>query len=87
MTEWERRHEEAGGYTGFTVAARYRLRFVKPEDEEQLLHFYRLARVALSGLKPATKYNRMIWASGEFVKAHDYISSTGAYKDLCGLLD
>jgi len=57
------------------------LRFVKPEDYNELINLYYLARVALSG-QPCSKYDRMIWATKEWAKIHTYTSATGAYKDL-----
>lgn len=56
-------------------------RFVKPEQMAELVNLYHLARVPLSG-KPCTKYDRMIWASGEFAKLHPGVTATAAYKDL-----
>lgn len=64
----------------------YGVRFIKSEHEGELIRLYHLARTALAGVKPDTRYNRLIWASGAFAKKYDYVSSTGAYKDLCGLL-
>ena len=63
----------------------YTPRFVKQSDTTELINLYHLARVPLSG-KECTPYTRMLWASKEFAKTHLYVSSTGAYKDLCGLL-
>jgi hypothetical protein len=57
------------------------LRFVKPDHYNELINLYHLARTALSG-GDDSKYNRMLWASKEFSKAHPYVSATGAYKDL-----
>lgn len=62
------------------------LRFVKQPDYCELINLYHLARTALSG-QPCSKYDRMIWASQEFSKAHPYCTSTGAYKDLSANLE
>jgi hypothetical protein len=62
------------------------LRFVRRADYHELINLYHLARTALSG-QPCGKYERMIWATAEFAKAHDYVSATGAYKDLSAALE
>ena len=62
------------------------LRFVRQADYGELINLYHLARTALSG-KDNSKYARMIWASGEWAKAHTYTSATGAYKDLSANLE
>ena len=56
-------------------------RFIKQEHLGELINLYHLARTALSG-QPAGKYERMRWASRQFAKEHNYVTSTGAYKDL-----
>ncbi len=66
------------------VAPQYKVRFIAEADIGALVNLYHLARTALSG-QDDSPYQRMLWASSEFAKAHD-VSSTGAYKDLCGLL-
>lgn len=62
------------------------LRFVKPEHYCELVNLYHLAKTALAGKHQpegsSSKYNRMLWASREFAKQHNYVSATGAYKDL-----
>ena len=63
----------------------YQPRFVNPEHSAELVNLYYLARTALSG-KPCTPYDRMLWASQQFASEHSYVSATGAYKDLGGLL-
>ena len=69
------------------VEPEYRVRFVPTDKSAELVNLYHLARTALSG-KDDSPYQRMIWASGEFARLYPEItSSTGAYKDLCGLLD
>ena len=50
-------------------------------DMGELINLYHLARVPLSG-KRCTRYDRMLWASAEFAKAHPDVSATAAYKDL-----
>ena len=69
----------------FVVEPEYRVRFVREADAAALVNLYHLARTALSGGDDG-KHARKCWAAAEFAKAHDYVSSTGAYKDLCGLL-
>jgi hypothetical protein len=68
------------------VASVYQTRFVTPKQGCDLVNLYHLARTALNPGNP-TPHQRMIWASEAFHKANPTISSTGAYKDLCGLLD
>lgn len=63
----------------------YTPRFIRTEQQAELINLWHLARTALSG-KECTRYTRMIWASKEFAKAHPEISSTAAYKDLDGML-
>ena len=58
----------------------YTPRFVKQSDTTELINLYHLARVPLSS-KECTPYTRK-----ESAKTQLYVSSTGAYKDLCGLL-
>ena len=61
------------------------LRDLSRDEQGELINLYHLARVPLSG-KLCTRYTRMLWASDEFAKAHDDISSTGAYKHLDRML-
>lgn len=68
------------------AAPAYVPRFVTPAQGCELVNLYHLARTALSPSNP-TPHQRMLWASDAFHKANLTISSTGAYKDLCGLLD
>lgn len=57
-------------------------------DQAELVNLYHLARTALAGQRDTngramdTRHNRMIWAAGEYSKAHPDISPTGAYKAL-----
>jgi hypothetical protein len=64
----------------------YQPRFVRPSDTMELINLYHLAKVPLSG-KECTPHARMLWASSAFAKEHPYITSSGAYKDLCGMLE
>ncbi|HSW00005.1 MAG TPA: hypothetical protein VLI39_07525 [Sedimentisphaerales bacterium] len=66
----------------------YQVRFVKTEDAVILVSLYHLARTALCGKGKiaAIPYERMLWAAGEFAKMRPAVTSTAAYKDLCGLL-
>jgi hypothetical protein len=80
----------AGAAYWKTLAAKYRgnpypVRFIKPSDADYLINLYHLARTALAG-EPSGRYERMLWASKAFAKEHPGVSSTGAYKDLDGLL-
>lgn len=76
---------DAAGNPNFTVAPKYSVRFIKPADKGELINLFHLARTALSG-QSCSRYDRMIWASREFSKAHPETSSTAAYKELDGLL-
>ena len=58
-----------------------KLRFVKNDDYSELINLYHLARVALSG-QDDSKYQRMLWASKKFSEKYNYVTATGAYKDL-----
>lgn len=64
----------------------YQVRFIPAEDRFKLVNLYHLARTALSG-KASGPYERMQWASKEYARGSNSASETGAYKDLCGLLD
>ena len=64
----------------------YRVRFIPSCDAAKLVNLYHLARTALAG-KECTPYSRMLWASAEYAKGSNSVSETGAYKDLCGLLN
>lgn len=63
----------------------YTARFINPAHEGELSNLWHLSRTALSG-KDSSRYQRMLWASKEFAKAHPEVSSGGAYKDLDGML-
>lgn len=66
----------------------YVLRFVTPEQGTWLVNAYHLARTALVGTPGGpTPHQRMLWAADQFHQSNPAVSSTGAYKDLCGLLD
>ena len=58
-------------------------RFVRKLDLHDLSELWHLSRVP-HGLD---KHKRMCWAAAEFAKTHSYVSSTGAYKDLCDMLE
>ena len=64
-------------------------RFVQREHCTSLVNLYHLARTALSDKPYAeqSRYHRMIWACAQFARQHNYVSASGAYKDLCGLLN
>ena len=64
------------------MTMQYEPRFIREENASELVNLYHLARVPVGN----KRYDRMIWASKEFSKAHPGISSTAAYKDLEGLL-
>lgn len=64
----------------------YQTRFIRKEHESELLSLFRLARTALAGHQSVSNYDRMLWASKSFAESHPEVSSTGAYKDLCGLI-
>lgn len=62
-------------------------RFVPKRLLVELSNLWHLSRTACAG-KDYSRYNRMLWTSREFVKAHPELnlSSTGAYKDLDAML-
>ena len=69
------------------VEPAYQPRWVRDEDWAELINLYHLSRTALAGDRDEhSKWARMQWASREFAKAHDYVTSTGAYKDLSNML-
>lgn len=67
------------------MAARYRPRFVSESGLTELINLFHLSKCPLSGTSPS-RYDRVLWASSEFHKAHPEVSSTAAYKDLDGAL-
>ncbi len=73
----------------FEVEPPYAVRFITPEQVGELVNLYHLARTALCTLplQQQTPWHRMTWAADEFSRANPETTSTGAYKDLCGLLD
>ena len=71
---------------GLPVRPDYRPRWLTRDQGYEIVNLYHLARTALSG-QPDGRYERMMWASREFHKAHPETSQTAAYKDLCGLLE
>lgn len=63
-------------------------RFVDPKDLAELSNLWHLSRVAAQHQPGTTlRYCRLIWAAGEFAKAHPAISATAAYKDLCDMIE
>jgi hypothetical protein len=87
------RSRARGGANGYAVCTAqglrnpsgYQVRFIRPDQANELFNLYHLARVPLSGTGKDTPYERMLWASKEFHKVHPEISETAAYKDLDGL--
>jgi hypothetical protein len=50
----------------------------------ELVNLFHLARVALAGPgQGPSRYERKLWASKEFAKAHPEVSYTAAYKQIC----
>lgn len=56
-------------------------RFVAPALMPELYNLWHLSKCALSG-QPCGRWERLLWASKEFSKAHPETSPTAAYKDL-----
>jgi hypothetical protein len=82
--EWDVSQSNPGGNPG--GYERYQVRFIRPDQANELVNLYHLARVPLSGTGKSGKYEQMLWASSVFSKEHPEVSSTAAYKDLDGLL-
>ena len=61
----------------------FRPRWVPEYLLSELSNLWHLSRVP-HGLN---RHARMIWASGEFSKAHPEVSATAAYKDLGDMLE
>lgn len=55
------------------------------EQGHEIVNLYHLARTALAG-KDDSRYQRMLWATREFIKAHPEVSNKAAYLDLEALL-
>lgn len=68
------------------MSMEYKPRFVRPDQMAELSNLWHLSRVATSG-GDNSRYARMLWASKEFAKVHPEVTSTGAYKDLDGMLN
>ena len=60
-------------------------RFLNAAGIAELSNLWHLSRTALSG-KSATKYARMLWASGAYHREHPETSATVAYKELDTML-
>lgn len=60
----------------------FKPRFVPEHLLGELSNLWHLSRVPKN-----TRYERMLWASSEFSKAHPEVSATGAYKDLDAMLE
>ena len=56
-------------------------RFTSTPGLNELSTLWHTSRTATTG-----RYNRMLWASREFSKAHPEVSATAAYKDLEAML-
>jgi hypothetical protein len=63
----------------------YAVRFIQAAHSTELINLWHLSRVALCD-RTHGRWERMAWAAREFSKMHPEVSSTGAYKDLDGLL-
>lgn len=61
---------------------KYETRFIKSCHKYELIDLYHLARIIHNN-----RYDRLIWAAKQFSDKYNYVSSTGAYKDLLGLLN
>jgi hypothetical protein len=61
---------------------RFTPRFIPTHLLGDLFELWHTSRVARGN----SRYERMLWASDQFHKAHPEISSTAAYKDLDGML-
>lgn len=60
----------------------FKPRFVPEDLLGELSNLWHLSRVPCN-----TRYERLLWASREFSKAHPEVSSTAAYKDLDCMLE
>ena len=55
----------------------YETRFIKQDLLTELANLWHLSRVPCN-----SRYDRLIWTSGQFSKAHPEYTSTQAYKEL-----
>ena len=62
----------------------YQCRFIKKQDELELINLYHLSKVPLSGQK-CGRWERLNWVTNEFHKLHPELSKGGIYKDIDGL--
>ena len=68
------------------ILSRYQPRFMSPDQMNELIDLWHLAKVPLSG-KDSSSYKRMLWATEEFGKKYPEIGATAAYKDLSAQLN
>lgn len=61
-------------------------RFVRKEHLAELSNLWHLSRTACAG-KSNQRYERLLWTSRQFAVQFNYVSSTGAYKDLDAMLE
>lgn len=62
-------------------------RFVDKAHLGELSNLWATSRTACAGGVAWNKsYRRKLWTSAEFAKTHDYVTSTGVYKDLDAML-
>lgn len=71
--------------TELNLIKAYKPRWLSKDQAVEIVNLYHLARCPLSGGND-TPYERMLWASKHFSIKYPEISSTAAYKDLCGIL-
>lgn len=74
-------------FTKLPIEPQYQVRFIKEEHIGEIVNWYHLARVPLSGTKYG-RYDQMKVAAKWYAETYPGVTSeTGAYKDLCGILD
>jgi hypothetical protein len=59
----------------------YEPRWIKSEHVHEIINYWHLSKVALSGTTYG-RYERLIWAATEFSKKYSYLTISAAYKDL-----
>ncbi len=60
----------------------FKPRFVPEDLLPELSNLWHLSRVPVN-----TRYERLLWTSREFSKAHPELTSTAVYKDLDAMLE
>lgn len=60
----------------------YQTRFIPQAHAGEITNLWHLSRVGLSGTGKTSRYDRLLWVTREYEKAHPERDTRGAYKDI-----